>query len=223
MTIGTKIPLPYDVLVFDLDGTLTDSGSGIMRCAQYALEQKGIQVENLQELRPFVGPPLEDSFKMFYGFTDDEAKEAVENYRVRYFKYGIYEQQLYPGVADLLQQLKMRGYRLAIGTSKMMKQALFVLDMLGIRHFFDAVGARDDEGVLHTKADVLNDLFARMDITDSKYRCVMIGDRKYDIEGARQVGIDSIGILWGYGDAEEHQAAGATYIAQDYDELLKLL
>lgn len=217
------VPLPYDVLIFDLDGTLTDSGRGIMRCAQYALQQKGIEVEDLNELRPFVGPPLEDSFKMFYGFSDEEARLAVENYRHRYFKLGIYEQNLYSGIDEVLRQLQVRGYRMAIGTSKMMRQALFVLDMLHIRQYFEAVGARDDEGRLHTKADVLNDLLARMNIADSKSSCIMIGDRKYDIEGANAVGLPSIGVLWGYGDEPELQAAGATHIVKDYDELLKLL
>lgn len=222
--IGTKENIKtYDVLIFDLDGTLTDSGRGIMRCAQYALQQKGIEVNELDELRPFVGPPLEDSFKIFYGFSDEEAREAVEHYRHRYFKLGIYEQNLYPGIDEVLAQLQTRGYRMVIGTSKMMRQALFVLDMLHIRQYFEAVGARDDEGLLHTKADVLRDLLARMNLTDQKERCIMIGDRKYDIEGAQAVGIDSIGVLWGYGDRAEHQATGATHIVKDYEELLKLL
>lgn len=215
--------LPYEVLIFDLDGTLTDSGLGIMRSAQYALAQQGIHIEDLDELRPFVGPPLEDSFKIFYGFSDEEAAVAVKDYRTRYFKLGIYEQELYPGIKDLLGQLQQRGYRMAIGTSKMMPQALFVLDMLGLSPYFEAVGARDDKDQLHTKADVLRDLMTRMNLTGMKERCIMIGDRKYDVEGARQVGIASIGVLWGYGDRAEHQAAGATFIAKDYDELLKLL
>lgn len=214
---------PYSTLIFDLDGCLTDSGVGIMRCAQYALEKFGIDVPVLERLRPFVGPPLEDSFKQFFGFSDEDAAKAVQHYRERYFSRGKYEQHLYPEIPEFLKHLRKNGYRLAIATSKTINQTLEVLEWLGISKCFDNVAARDEQGILHTKADVINSLLGSMGLNNSKRSCVMIGDRKYDIEGARQAGIDSIGVLWGYGDYEELKAAGATHIVETLEDLSKII
>ncbi len=216
--------MKYTTLLFDLDGTLVDSGEGIMRCAQYALAHMGIQVEDYRTLRAFVGPPLEDSFKDFYGMTGPEAQEAVLAYRERYFPIGIYEQTLYPGVLEMLDRLKEAGYSMAIATSKMNSQADRVVKELfpelSVR--LDAVFGRDDAGLLHTKADVILDGLRQLGQPD---RCslLMIGDRKFDIIGARQCGIDSLGVLYGYGHREELAAAGATYICKDFDDMLQLL
>lgn len=216
-------PRTFTTLIFDLDGTLTDSGEGIMRCAQYALQKMGIPVNDHHSLRPFVGPPLEDSFKTLFNFSDEQAAQAVSYYRERYFSKGVYEQSLYPGAKEMLEELKKNGYRLAIGTSKMLSQTTYVLDYLGIRDYFDTIGARDEKGLLHTKADVLNSLLNNMGMSYSKNDCVMIGDRRYDVEGARQVGIKSIGVLWGYGDELELRSAKADYLATDFKQLSSLL
>lgn len=216
-------PRTFTTLIFDLDGTLTDSGEGIMKCAQYALMKMGIQVEDHTSLRAFVGPPLEDSFKNFFNLSDVQAAQAVSYYRERYFSKGVYEQCLYKGAKEMLQALRKNGYRLAIGTSKMLSQTTYVLDYLGIREYFDAVGARDEKGVLHTKADVLNALLNRMGMSYSKSDCVMIGDRRFDIEGAQLMGIRSIGVLWGYGDERELRSAKADYLARDFNELISIL
>jgi len=212
----------HKILIFDLDGTITDSGEGIMRCAQYALAQFGIEVRDLQELRPFVGPPLEDSFKDFYNFSPSDAEKAVEAYRARYFEKGIYEQHLYDNIETTLLALKECGYVLAIGTSKTKQQAEFVLNYFKLLHYFDFVGGRDEEGILiHTKADVLRSVLSELGASPNE--CLMIGDRKFDILGAKECNIPSVGVLWGYGDKSEFEAAGADYIIESQEELLDFL
>lgn len=209
----------YKILLFDLDGTLVDSGEGIMKCAQYSLEHFGIMVDDLQTLRPFVGPPLEDSYKMFYGFSDEDAAKAVEVYRERYFKTGWLEQDLYPGVKEFLAELRARGYILGIATSKMQMQADKVTSYFALDSYFDFIFGRDNEGRLHTKADVISAGLASQGITDCS-QILMIGDRKFDIIGAKECGIDSMGVLYGYGDREELEAAGADFICQDFNDIL---
>lgn len=212
----------YTTLLFDLDGTLVDSGEGIMKCAQYSLAHFGIEVADLQTLRPFVGPPLEDSYKVLYGFSDKDAMKAVEIYRERYFAKGWLEQHLYDGVVEFLEELRHRGYVMGIATSKMQIQADKVTKEFGLRHFFDFIAGRDDKGILHTKADVINAALASQDIED-RSKILMIGDRKFDVQGAKECGIDSMGVLYGYGDREEFENAGATYICRDFEGILSLL
>ena len=125
----------YTTLLFDLDGTLVDSGEGIMKCAQYSLAHFGIEVTDLQTLRPFVGPPLEDSYKMLYGFNDEDAKKAVQIYRERYFSKGWLEQHLYHGVLEFLEELRQRNYVMGIATSKMQIQADKVTREFGLIGF----------------------------------------------------------------------------------------
>lgn len=201
---------------------MTDSAPGILRSAASALQAFGINVDNLQELIPFVGPPLEDSFKEFYHFSDEQAAEAVELYRQRYNTIGVYENSPYPGVYECLDALKKSGYRLVVATSKPEKLALVVLHEFKLEEYFDFVGGRDEEGILHTKADVIRHIISCLDIED-KSGIVMIGDRKYDVKGASEVGLDSIGILSGYGSREELEHAGATWIVEDFAGLQKLL
>lgn len=212
----------YTTLLFDLDGTLVDSGEGIMKCAQYSLAHFGIEVADLQTLRPFVGPPLEDSYKVLYGFSDKDAMKAVEIYRERYFAKGWLEQHLYDGVVEFLEELRHRGYVMGIATSKMQIQADKVTSEFGLRHFFDFIAGRDDKGILHTKADVINAALASQGIED-RSKILMIGDRKFDVQGAKECGIDSMGVLYGYGDREEFENAGATYICRDFEKILSLL
>ena len=212
----------YTTLLFDLDGTLVDSGEGIMKCAQYSLAHFGIEVTDLQSLRPFVGPPLEDSYKMLYGFNDEDAKKAVQIYRERYFSKGWLEQHLYHGVLEFLEELRQRNYVMGIATSKMQIQADKVMREFGFIGFFDFIAGRDDLGILHSKADVINAGLASQGI-DDRSKILMIGDRKYDILGAKECGIDSMGVLYGYGDREEFEKAGATYICKDFNEILTML
>ena len=212
----------YRYLFFDLDGTLTDSAPGILRSVAYALSAFGIQVDDLQGLRPFVGPPLEDSFKDFCHFTEEQAAEAVEIYHRRYHAIGVHENSPYSGVYECLDTLRKRGYHLVVATSKPEKLARVVLREFKLEDYFEFVGGRDEEGILHTKADVIRHAISALEI-DDKSSIVMIGDRKHDVLGAAEVGIDSIGVLFGYGDREELSSAGATFLVEDYGRLLGML
>lgn len=214
---------PYKYLFFDLDGTLTDSALGIVRSAQYALSHFGIYIADLKSLYPFVGPPLEDSFKEFYNFSSDMAQAAVKVYRERYETVGIHENAPYPGASDCLNTLKQNGFHLVIATSKMKRMAESVLNSFNLRTYFEFVGGRDDEGRLHTKADVIRDIIKELNLEKEKEHILMIGDRKYDIIGAREVGLDTVGVLFGYGSRKELEDAGATWLVEDYGTLINIL
>ena len=212
----------YTTLLFDLDGTLTDSGLGIMRCAQYALDHFGIHVEDYTTLRCFVGPPLEDSFIDFYGFTSEQAGEAVRVYRERYFTTGVYENEVYPGTVEALTELQRRGYRMGIASSKNLPMVREVLRYFDLARFFDFTAARDEAGLLHSKADVLQDVIKREQLDLQK--TLMIGDRYHDIEGAHKVNLPAMGILWGgYGTREEMEEYDAEYIVETWQQLLDVL
>lgn len=214
---------PYKYLFFDLDGTLTDSALGIVRSAQYALSHFGINITDLKSLYPFVGPPLEDSFKEFYHFSPEKAQAAVKIYRERYEAVGIHENAPYPGALDCLNTLKQQGYHLIIATSKMKRMAEVVLNSFNMRKYFEFVGGRDDAGVLHTKADVIRYIIKELNLEKEKEHILMIGDRKYDILGAREVGLDTAGVLFGYGSRKELEEAGTTWLVENYAALINML
>lgn len=218
------VQAPFNTVLFDLDGTLVDSGEGIMKTVQYTLSHFGIAVADYHVLRPFVGPPLEDSFRDFYGFSAQDAARAVEVYREEFARQGIFDQKLYPGVLDFLFEVHRRGYRTAVATSKMDFQATQVTQSIfpALGERLDRVFARDSEGRLHTKADVIGDALCQMGITDVR-GVLMVGDRKYDVQGARACGLHSAGVLFGFGDRAELEQAGADYICATYDDLLQLL
>lgn len=212
----------YQYLLFDLDGTITDSETGITRCVEYALNHFGIRVNNLSELSPFIGPPLLDSFKEFYNFTDEQAVIATEKYRERYTDKGIYENELYPGIKELLAEAHRKGRTVILATSKPEVFAKRILDYFELSNYFSFVAGSGLDGSLHTKTDVINHILRSNDIKDLS-TVVMIGDRKHDIIGANNVGIDSVGVLYGFGDYKELSEAGATYIVKDISELRNLL
>ena len=212
----------YTTLIFDLDGTLTDSGLGIMRCAQFALSHFGIHVEDYTTLRNFVGPPLEDSFIDFYGFTPEQADEAVGIYRERYFTTGVYENEVYPGTVDALQELQRRCSRMVIGPIKNVPMVIEVLRYFNLAPYFEFIAARDPDGLLHSKADVLRYAIEHFRLDPAS--TLMIGDRYHDIEGAHAVHLPAAGILWGgSGTREEMEQYQAEYILDTWQELLDLL
>ena len=196
----------YRHLLFDLDGTLTDPMEGITRSVQYALRHFGIEVSDLRELCPFIGPPFAESFRTFYGFDDRQTSEAVAVSREYFTEKGIFENRLYDGMDELLDTLASNGYTLCVATSKPRVFAERILDHFGIARYFSFV------------AHVL----AGSNITD-RGTALMIGDRKYDILGAKTIGIDSAGVLYGYGDRAELEAAGADYILPAIPDLEELL
>ena len=210
--------MKYDFLLFDMDGMLVDTREGILKCAAHALNAFGIEVEDLSSLTKFVGPPLSYSFTEFYGLSPEDAKKAVAIYRERYSAKGQYECYVFDGVPEMLQALLEKGYRLCIATSKLESYAKAMLDRLGIGCYFEQViGATPDEAI-STKDEVIEASLARMGITD-RQRALMIGDRKHDVLGAKKCGLDSFGVYMGCAEESEHEAAGATYIANSIQSL----
>ena len=211
----------YTHLFLDLDGTLSDSAPGIVRSAQYALEAFGIHVDNLDDLLCFVGPPLEESFQEFYHLTPSQADEAIKVYRRRYEKIGVFENALYPGIPQFLDKARQAGKVLMVATSKPQRMADLVLSHFGIADRFAFVGGREDSS-RRTKEEVIRYVMKENSLTRTE-DIVMIGDRKHDVLGAKAVGLDSVGVLYGYGSRDEFQAAGATYIVDTLKELEELL
>lgn len=214
--------MKYKYFLFDLDGTLTDPAEGITRSVSHALAHFGIHVEDRTKLYPFIGPPLKDSFREFYGFSESQIPEAEEKYREYFAEKGIFENKIYPGIKELLASLKENGARILLATSKPDAFAERILEHFHIKEFFDFIGGATMDGTRSEKKDVVRYTLASGGINDPS-ETVMIGDRRHDIEGAQANGLDSIGVLWGYGNEEEFQKAGATYIVQDIKGLFSLL
>ena len=206
-------------ILFDLDGTLTDSGEGIINCAILALEHFGLPVPSREEMRVFVGPPLDQTFIKFGGPADKTA-EAIAVYRSRYAPIGIFENFPYPGIAELLEKLNEQGHRLFVATSKPEDMANKVLDHFGLSHHFELIcGATFDRSRVK-KEDVIAYLLAQTKGVES---VVMVGDTVFDVLGAKEHGIPTIGVAWGYGRVADMEQAGAAAIAKDTEELLELL
>ena len=212
----------YKIVFFDLDGTLTDSGTGIMNSVAYALKKFGIEEWDETKLRKFVGPPLIGSFRKYYGFSEADARQAVQAYREYCAEKGIGQNEVYPGIEAFLQQVRSSGRRLVIATAKPEKFARMVLDNFGLTQYFDLlVGASMDE-TRTKKAEVIAYALKKIE-TQNLAEIVMVGDREDDILWAIANGLDSIGVLYGYGDQEELQEAGATYLAEKVGDISKFL
>lgn len=212
----------YRYILFDLDGTLTDPKEGITKSIAYALDYYGIQVDDLDSLCKFIGPPLQESFMKYYGFEEEKAKEAVEKYREYFRPHGVYENKVYDGVEYLLKTLAERGKMIILATSKPTVFAKIILKHFGLEQYFDYVAGSELDGSRVEKGDVIAYALEQAGVTD-KTLTVMIGDRKHDIIGAKQNGLDSIGVLYGYGGMEEFQEYGADAVVTTVEELLKTL
>ena len=206
-------------ILFDLDGTLTDSGEGIINCASLALEHFGITVRDRETMRVFVGPPLDKTFREF-GVPADKTDEAIRVYRSRYIPIGKFENTPYPGIRELLQTLKDHGHRLFVATSKPESMSVEILEHFGLADFFTDICGASFDGSRSTKEDVIAYLFKK---NDGNGEIVMVGDTVYDILGAKAHGIPAIGVDWGYGKTQDMIDAGATAIAYTTGELLELL
>jgi len=211
-----------DIILFDLDGTISDSKIGILKSFQYALKHFDINVENLDDLTKFIGPPIRPAFKNFYGFDDASAEKAVEKYRERYLPIGVYETTIYAGIDIMLQRLKEAGKTLIIATSKPTIQANTVLSHLNVGKYFTYVSGAEMNGDRSSKEEVIQYALAQNNITDMS-RCIMVGDREHDIIGAKKFGITSVGVLYGYGGYDELASAGADHIVKDVAELADYL
>ncbi|MCI5995774.1 MAG: HAD family hydrolase [Blautia sp.] len=209
-------------LLFDLDGTLTDSMEGITNSVKYALESYGIYERDMEKLVSFIGPPLVESFMAHYGFEREKAEEAVWKYREYFEKKGMYENAVYEGIPALLEKLKKEGRTLIVATSKPTGYSKQILAYFDLEKYFDDVQGSSMDGTRVRKEDVIRYTLDVNGIANTG-QAVMIGDRKHDILGGRACGLDTIGVLYGFGSREELEAAGAGRIASDVEELGRLL
>lgn len=214
--------MKYEYILFDLDGTLTDSAIGITNSVIYALKKYDIKVDNRNELNKFVGPPLSDSFESYYGFSQEEAKTAVEYYREYYREKGMFENSVYDGIENLLKTLKYNNKTLAVATSKPQVFAQQILEKFDIAKYFTYIAGSNLDGTRVKKDEVIQYALESCNITNLP-KVIMIGDREHDINGAKKVGIDSIGVLYGYGDRDELEKAGADFIVNTVLDIKKML
>ena len=212
----------YKIILFDLDGTLSDSEPGIRKGIEYSLSKFGIKLED-EEINKFLGPPIRDSYRDFCGFDEDKCEQAVKYYREYYAEKGLFENTLYPGMRELLCGLKDRGKILMVATSKPQPFTDRILRYFEIDGLFDIIVGASMDGSRDRKADIIR--FALSEYGDDALEnlswALMVGDRKYDILGAREVGIDSVGALYGYGSVEELKSAGATYLSETVEGILE--
>lgn len=209
-------------VLFDLDGTLTDPAEGITNSVAYALSKFGISINDKSELNKFIGPPLIPSFCEFYGFSEENAKRALSYYREYFAPHGIFENEIYEGIAKMLKKLFSENKILILATSKPQEFAAKILEHFGIGEYFSMVCGNTLDESRPTKKDVLEYVMQSFPDMNGK-NCVMVGDRKYDVEGAAACGIPSVGVLYGYGDEKELSSAGADHIVSDVENLEKLL
>ena len=204
-------------IFFDLDGTLTDSGEGIINCATLGLQHFGIPVPSREEMRVFVGPPLDQTFIKF-GVPADKAQEAIEVFRSRYRTVGKFENFPYPGIRETLQRLKGQGHRLFVATSKPEILANEVLEHFGLSEFFEQIAGATLDGSRSHKADVITYLLG---LTGDVGQTLMVGDTSFDVLGAAQHGIPTIGVSWGYGEVADMEKAGAIAVVHTMEELVE--
>lgn len=212
----------HDTILFDLDGTLTDPGEGITNSVAYALKQFNIEVSDKKELYKFIGPPLKDSFAKYYSMNDEECDRAVAEYRVYFKERGMFENMVYNGVKEVLQKLKECGKKLVIATSKPEEFAIQILKHFDLFDFFDYVCGATMDGRISAKADVVRYALEKSEISD-KAKAIMVGDRMHDVIGAKENGISSVGVTYGYGSFDELQNAGADFIVDKIEEILKIV
>lgn len=211
--------------LFDLDGTIIDPHKAITSGVQYALYDQGVIVTDLDELAPiFIGPPIRESFKMFKSsFTDQQIEQMVLKYMEYFENRGLKENKLYAGILDMLKRLKEEGHILTIATSKNMGNAIKIAKFLDFESYFELIIGCESDGTRSHKAEIIEYVLNKMGSRQDEYEPVMIGDRKYDIIGAKENGIKSIGVTWGYGSVEELQGEGSTHVVTSIEELQNLL
>lgn len=210
----------FDTLLFDLDGTLTDSTEGILNCLIYAIERMGFEVP--EDTNIFLGPPIRQSFAEFLGMNGEQVDEAVRIFRERYSDTGLFENRVYDGIPGMLERLKSGGKRLMVATSKPQVYAVRIFERFGLAQYFEIVGGAELDGSRDYKDEVIEYVLSKAGITD-RSTVLMIGDRRQDVLGAHKTDIECMGILWGYGSVEELTQAGADYIARTPQEAADML
>ena len=210
-------------ILFDLDGTLTESGEGIMKSVQYALEKMGKPEPETQKLRVFIGPPLLEQFMKYANLDREEAKQAVIYYRERYSSAGLFENRPYPGIENLLKVLKENGFLLSVASSKPEKYVVQTLEYFKIDRYFDEMTGATMDGKRVEKADVIKEALRRLQMSDDRDHVIMVGDKEHDVIGARTAGISCVAVAYGYGTMEELTASGAEKIVGTVEELQEYL
>ena len=214
----TSVSAKYRSYLFDLDGTLTDPGVGIKNSIRYALEKFGLPIPEDRVLDNFIGPPLLDSFAKYCGASPDEAQTLLKLYREYFSVKGLFENEVYDGVRETLAALKKGGATLCLATSKPELYAKQIVEHFGIAQYLDFVGGSTMDETRTKKSDVINYVLENTGIRAGE--AVMVGDRKYDVEGGRACGLDTVGVTFGYGSPEE--LADANYIIDSFPELLNI-
>lgn len=210
----------YKYILFDLDGTLTDSAPGILNCYRYALDAMGF--DEPEDIMRVVGPPLYDSFAEICGMNESQVNEAVRIYRQRYAETGLFENNVYDGIPEMLRRLKNSGKRLFVATSKPEVFAVRILEKFNLAQYFDVIGGADINGTRNAKQEVIEYVLSLGDITD-RNDVLMIGDRFHDIIGAKKCGIPCMSVLWGYGNKEEFIQHGADFIVNTPQETADII
>lgn len=209
----------WKTVLFDLDGTLTDSAEGITKCVQHALVSMGYESPELEDLQCFVGPPLKEMFMEYTGMNDADGEKAVALYRERYAPVGIYENRLYPRIVKMLELFQKAGITMGVASSKPEVYVKQILDHFGIDDYFKViVGSELNGGRVHKK-EVLEEAIRRLKMENHKEQIVLVGDTRYDVEGAKEAGIQCIGVSYGYGDPEELEASQPVYLAESVSDV----
>lgn len=208
-------------VLFDLDGTLIDPGEGITNSVAYALRKYGIDVPDRTALYPFIGPPLYESFEVFYGFSHGQAEEAVEFYREYYRDKGIFENRVYDGIPEMLGTLRDRGYKAVLATSKPEQFAKLILEHFHLDGFFTVIAGADMAGKRVRKSDVIAHALNMSGASPEE--CIMVGDREHDVKGADEFNVPCIGVLFGYGSREELESCGARWIAETPSQITDII
>ena len=213
----------FDYVIFDFDGTVADTGEGILKSLQYSFVAMGDPAPDLSDLKKFIGPPVYYSYTTFYGVSEDKVDLYVKKYRERYSEKGIYESKVYDGIVELVNSLKENNIKVGIASSKPERLIYAVADYLGITELFDAiVGVKSDNSKHSSKAGLIAQAMENMGATD-KAKVLMVGDRMFDIDGAHEAGIKCCGALWGFGSEEEFKEYNAEYIVNIPEEIVKLV
>jgi phosphoglycolate phosphatase len=212
----------FQYILFDLDGTLTDPKIGITNSVMYSLEKFGIKVNDRKELFCFIGPPLIDSYMDFYGFSKEDALQAIVYYREFFGATGIYQNDVYDGIENVLATLKNQGKKLILATSKPEKYANIILEHFGLAKYFDCVVGATFDGSLNYKSDIVAVALKRGGVDDIS-KAVMIGDRHHDVDGGKANSLATIGVLYGYGSLEEFNECGADFVAETPADILRII
>lgn len=216
--------MAWKYILFDLDGTLTDSREGILNCVKYALEAAGMPIPEDSTLLRFIGPPLVEGFQDVTGMSKEEAVQATAKYRERYGVIGIFENQVYDGIEQALAELKHQGKVVALATSKPESYATRILQHFRLMKYFDLVVGSMMDGTRNHKTEVIEEVFRRLKIPqEERKQVVMVGDRRQDVAGAKECGIASVGVYYGFAELGELEAAGADHIVWNIEELMKVL